>query len=339
MLKAVRFRVQNFRNIDDSGWIPLERVTNFVGRNESGKTTLLKAFHKFNPATPEPYDPQREFPRDRYTRDYVAGGSKGGEWPVCSVAFAIPDDAKKEIAGILGKGNGPPSEAILTRYYDGSLSIAYEPALQDQPLSSEPVVKALAAFSSAARRLAAPAPEQEEATAAQRTALATWATGWQDKLRGVADLCDANGATLLGTLLSEAEGKSNPQTADMVEALQEALSPVLDSAKAGPVIDRVDELIEARLPVLIYFENYGILDSAIWLPRFLEDQKRTPTDARVQTINAMFRHVGLDSKEITELGNEEAQNQRRQGISRPPRCSQTTNAARKSGRSGSIRHR
>jgi hypothetical protein len=36
MLKAVRFRIQNFRNIDDSGWIPLERVTNFVGRNESG---------------------------------------------------------------------------------------------------------------------------------------------------------------------------------------------------------------------------------------------------------------------------------------------------------------
>jgi AAA15 family ATPase/GTPase len=50
-------------------------VTNFVGRNESGKTTLLKAFHKFNPATPEPYDAQKEFPRDRYTRDFVAGGS------------------------------------------------------------------------------------------------------------------------------------------------------------------------------------------------------------------------------------------------------------------------
>ena len=67
MLKAVRYRVQNFRNIDDSSWIKLERVTAFVGRNESGKTTLLKALHKFNPATPEPYNAQREFPRDRYT--------------------------------------------------------------------------------------------------------------------------------------------------------------------------------------------------------------------------------------------------------------------------------
>lgn len=313
MLKAVRFRVQNFRNIDDSGWIPLERVTNFVGRNESGKTTLLKALHKFNPATPEPYDPQREFPRDRYTRDYVAGGSKGDEWPVCSVAFVIPDETRSEISGMFAEGQEPPSEAILTRYYDGSLSFAYEPAIPDLPLSPEPVIKALAAFSSAARRLPAPAPEQEEATVAQRTALTTWATGWQDKLKGIVDLGDTDGAKLLETLRSESESKSNPQTADMVEALQEALGPVLNSAKAGPVNDRVDELIEAGLPVLIYFENYGILDSAIWLPRFLEDQKRSPTDARVRTINAMFRHVGLDPKQIADLGNEVAQDQRRQG--------------------------
>ncbi len=69
-LRATRFRVQNYRNIDDSDWVPLERVTALVGRNESGKTALLKALHKFNPASPEPYDAQREFPRDRYTRDF-----------------------------------------------------------------------------------------------------------------------------------------------------------------------------------------------------------------------------------------------------------------------------
>ena len=40
-----QFRVYNFRNIDDSGWIPVERVTAFVGRNESGKTALLGLLH------------------------------------------------------------------------------------------------------------------------------------------------------------------------------------------------------------------------------------------------------------------------------------------------------
>jgi predicted ATPase len=307
MLKAVRFRVQNFRNIDDSDWIPLERVTNFVGRNESGKTTLLKAFHKFNPATPEPYDPQREFPRDRYTRDYVGHRSKGREWPVCSVAFALSDDVKTEIAALLGTGQKPPKEAILTRYYDGSLSYEYVPSLQEKPLSADPINKALSTFAAAARRLEAPAPDQEEATAAQRTALATWASGWQDKIKAVADLRNDEGAKLVGALRVEAEKKSSPQTADMVEALQEAITPILDVAKAGPVLARINALVEERIPVLIYFENYGILDSAVWLPRFLEDQKREPTNARVRTINAVFRHVGLDPKEIADLGTEEAQ--------------------------------
>ena len=34
-MRAARFKVaENFRNIDDSDWISLERVTNFVGRNK-----------------------------------------------------------------------------------------------------------------------------------------------------------------------------------------------------------------------------------------------------------------------------------------------------------------
>lgn len=310
-MKALRFRIQNFRNINDSGWIPLERVTNFVGRNESGKTTLLKAFHKFNPVTPEPYDPQRDFPRDRYTRDYIAKGSKGGDWPVCSVAFALPDDVRAEISKVLGQGQEAPKTAVLTRYYDNSLSIDYEPPLVETPLSPDHVVKALDAFAKEARRLAAPAPDQEDATAKQRQALATWSTGWQEQLQSVSDLRNPEGAKLLDALRNESEAKSGPQTATMVEALQGALSPILALAKAGPAADRVDDIVEKRLPVLIYFENYGILDSAIWLPRFLEDLQRDPTNARVRTINAMFKHVGLDPKEIAQLGNEEAQNVRR----------------------------
>ena len=47
------------------------------------------------------------------------------------------------------------------------------------------------------------------------------------------------------------------------------------------------------------------------LPRFLEDQRQSPTNARVRTITAMFKHVGLNPNEIAELGNEEAQNSRR----------------------------
>ncbi len=92
-LTATRFQVLNYRNIDDSGWIPLERVTAFVGRNEAGKTALMKALHKFNPTTEESYDAQREFPRDRFTAEY----RDGKDWPVGRVEF-VRDPAEPALA-------------------------------------------------------------------------------------------------------------------------------------------------------------------------------------------------------------------------------------------------
>lgn len=300
-MKAISFRVRNFRNVDDSGNIPLERVTNFVGRNESGKTTLLKALHKFNPATEEPYDPQREFPRDRFTKEYVAQGSDGGRWPVCSVTFEIPKSVADQIAKVLAAGQKVPKTATLTRYYSNSFSYDYDPPLSEVKLDPSKVVAALISYASAARRLAAPAPEQEEATAATREKFAKWATGHIEKFKQETDLHGNAGHILLDTLLKECEKNSNPQMAEHVEKIQEVASPMRDAAKRS-VVDEVNEIIDDALPVFIYFENYGILDSAIWLPRYLDDYNKDKSAPKVRTIAAMFAHVGLDAKKLAELG-------------------------------------
>ncbi len=305
MLKAVRYRVQNFRNIDDSGWIPLERVTAFVGRNESGKTALLKALHKFNPATPEPYNPQREFPRDRYTRDF----KNAAGWPVCSVAFEIHDPLRKDIETLL-VGATPPKEVICTRYYDNSLEIAFEPDIVIKAIEPAPIIEALKNFEGAARRLPTPSPEQEDQTQMLRTNLVTWASGWQEQLSPYTNLRDAKAVPLLLKLRKDSEAHANPQTADMIETLRAALEPALAEAQKAPAVDQATQLIKARLPVFIYFENYGILDSAIYLPRFLEDLKRIPNDPRIRTVNAMFKHVRLTAQEIADLGSEQTQQAR-----------------------------
>lgn len=307
MLKAKRIRVQNFRNIDDTGWVPLERVTALVGRNESGKTAVLKAVHKFNPATPEPYNPQREFPRDRYTRDF----KDGGDWPVCSIAYEIAGTVRDEMQTLL-EAQDVPKEAICTRYYDGSLNIAFDPPIAVPAVASETVVAALKKFASGARRLEAPAPDQEEATQSQRTALATWASGWEQKFTPHTDLRGDDGAKLLSALRKESDNHATPQTADIVEALQAAVDPVLQAAQQPSPAEQAEAFIEERLPVFIYFEDYGVLDSAIYLPRFLEDLDRTPDDSRIRTVNAMFKHVKLTAQEIADLGREQAQEARAQ---------------------------
>jgi len=301
MLRVKGFRVQNFKNVEDSGWIPIENVTSFVGRNESGKTTLLKALHKFNPATPEPYNPQREFPRDRFTRDF----KDGKDWPVCSVAFELSGDVLADCQAEMLPGNEAPRTVTYTRNYDGHLSsLSFDPPLKPDVVSAATLLAALSSFAKAARRLKAPAPAEEEATAKVRTELATWATNWTAKIQGFADLRPQ--AKLLAKLGGETEAKSSPLTADLVEALLEVLTPLIAKTQRDSLFNRLHKIIYAAFPVFVYFENYGVLDSAIYLPRLVQDLKEKPDDPKIRTIKAMFRHVNLEPSDVQTLGVEKA---------------------------------
>ena len=48
-MKLTRARITNYKSIDDSGWVDIQNVTCFVGKNESGKTAFLQALKKLNP--------------------------------------------------------------------------------------------------------------------------------------------------------------------------------------------------------------------------------------------------------------------------------------------------
>ena len=303
-----QFQVLNYRNINDSGWIPLERVTAFVGRNESGKTALLTALHKFNPAIEEPYNAQREFPRDRFTAEY----RDDEDWPVCRVEFELSDEFREELGDLLN-GTEVPQKAVLTRFYNGYLEIEYDTEVPDDPVDPEELKTALAVFAKGARRLPEPSEDQEEATAELRTTLANWADGMKDVVGDLQDLRTEEGVELLVRVREETNEHAQPMSANLVEVLLEKVEKLRGRADTKTFSDQLDEAIESELPVFIYFENYGILDSAVYLPRFLEDLKRSPNEARIRTINAMFKHVRLDAEDLAELGREEAAEARQAG--------------------------
>jgi predicted ATP-dependent endonuclease of OLD family len=45
-MKLQKVQIKDFRCIDDSGEFVIDDVTCLVGKNESGKTAILKALHK-----------------------------------------------------------------------------------------------------------------------------------------------------------------------------------------------------------------------------------------------------------------------------------------------------
>src|SRR5262249_48746082 len=115
-MKLVGFQVQMFKCVIDSNPVVVTPLTVLVGKNESGKTALLKALHKFNPFKPEPYLP-REWPRGH--RD-----SQSADQIVCTAEFEL---SAEEEGGLLNLTNTPaPLKTLkITKDYSGKFEVLF----------------------------------------------------------------------------------------------------------------------------------------------------------------------------------------------------------------------
>jgi len=115
-MKIRSFRVRKYRNIEESRDIELlDDLTCIVGKNQSGKTALLRALHKFNPHRPDAYDIRREWPRGQRTK-------QNKNQVVCEVRFELDEEDKKHLAGLTQKSMSA-NEVIITKDYGGNFEI------------------------------------------------------------------------------------------------------------------------------------------------------------------------------------------------------------------------
>jgi hypothetical protein len=117
-------QITNFRSIEDSGVVPIERVAALVGKNESGKTNFLQALVRLNPAPGQPaeFDINDDYPR-RGLGD-IEHQLKDPEFPrpvVIRAKYQLSHDEVADLEKTFGKGAvklGETNTVEITVDYD-----------------------------------------------------------------------------------------------------------------------------------------------------------------------------------------------------------------------------
>ena len=295
-MKLRSFRVRNYRCIDDSGEAPVEHIKALVGKNESGKTSILKALHKFNPATPEPFNGLKEFPRRRF-HEYEDKAT------VVELKFSLDHDEMDELAQIdprLAEVSG----ASVTRDYAGRYAVELLPDIQTPSPNLKGVFPLLIQLRGTIDRL--------DDTTLGREGGVRW------------KLLDA--LSRVGTGIAEETDLSNASSSReaFIRQLQEIQVVLEKSTDEGskktirdivrlilntidwPSIDtRINKYIVERLPVFVYFENYAILSGRIHLPSFVERFIAGELNPEENTARMLLSFLKLDPEKLVKLGTHE----------------------------------
>ena len=116
-----RYKVENFRSVLDSGWIDCDNVTTLVGINEAGKSNLLLALWKLNPAREGNIDILHDMPVSKLS----TYRKTPEDVKFITAEFEIDDEAVKNIEADVECNLQGDRVVTVTRFYDGSYTFEF----------------------------------------------------------------------------------------------------------------------------------------------------------------------------------------------------------------------
>ena len=301
------FRVHKFRNIEDSGEVELlDALTCVVGKNQAGKSALLRALHKFNPHRPEPYDMRREWPRGQRT-------GRNAQQVVCEVHFTLSPEELETLGEIAGQALGG-TEVVVTRDYAGNFEIRFPKAPTLFPDALHP--NAIDSICQNLPRLTEEVGDNfrraatecaREATQRAREATQRAREGRFEKLASVRD---QHVAALQEQLT---EGNPEPQHSNETQFIGDYAAKLTEvEAKLGEELtqyQKVHASIASRLPTFIYMDDYKTFHGRADLAAIKERHNSTKLrlSEEDETLLMILKLSGLDLDDLIKQGKSKEQ--------------------------------
>jgi hypothetical protein len=301
--KLLRFRVTNFRSVDDSGWVEVGDVTALVGTNESGKTNLLLPLWKLNPAKEGAISPTADYPRKHYS-EFRSQEPK----PVfVQTIFDVGADFANQLSEKTGFAAQELREVSISRRFEGDAIVDFPKAEPLRSIGKGRIVDLLTEAENDLTTMNALKSEED-----LKTQIIT-AIGATRSLLSEPEQIGGEQLQSLISILRKVKIDNAPKTSTIsprFQRLQDDMSAFeSEISRSHPrAVKSAVSLVLQHLPKFVYYSNYGNLDSEIYLPHVIENMERKDLGGREQakarTLKVLFEFVNLQPKEILELGRD-----------------------------------
>lgn len=287
-MKLESFRVRNYRSINDSGEIAVSRITALLGRNESGKSNLLRALQSLNPISGfEALKPIKDFPRHRRLEECT------DDTRVLSTTWALDDDDKEALLEVLPRAK-EVSKVVIGRSYGKSRTVEF-PELTAIPFDETNVkskVKKVAAVVRAAAQKQEPPGALDAAadsfeTAASATSLRdTWASQ------------TLVAAKALRTALAGADAKLTDKQEESFSELEELADSIVGDKDAQ---QRARSWAIGAIPTFIYVDEYPELDGHQDIAAYIQRKSQNQRNDSDKNFEKLCKVAGLNPDELQKL--------------------------------------
>ena len=265
-MKLISARVTNYKNIIDSGEFTLDDVTCLVGKNQSGKSTLLEALYRLNPVEPglHEFNYESDYPK-AFATEYNKGMDSDDRVHAVVVTgrFTLDDDDLKAITSELGESSiaSKKPEAVLSVDYNGTQKWR------------GPVIDDLFVL----KHLAAEYQISEESTK------------WLLRIGSIE------------TLMQLFDG---PQFNEIDENVQREVTELRDQNpylfEHGSASYAINKILMNRLPTFVYYDVYSQMRDYIALQEFIDRLALSQMDASDLPMLGMLKLGGLEPHQLID---------------------------------------
>ena len=293
-MRLTKFKVFRYRSIEDSGEISVdEKITTFVGINESGKTNALRALRKLNNKTDTKFNQLTEQPIWHF-RNFDENEI------FITATFSINDEEREDIKQI-DESYGNLSEIAFSRKKNMVLICHFK----ENDQFAIPYSKFNTEYIQPIKTI----------------------------IDGIDHTTFENGKTLVNNILDELQqvgvgleddlnvrkeeilNQIKPKIG-MIKSHLDAISPYYDNSELLNIFKKINDDIQPdqgegvknylinNLPRFIYFENIGVLDSRINLETLVTDINSGDLTEEELTAKTLLDLANLNPTELLKLSSE-----------------------------------